>query len=396
MGSAISKTVVRGELENVKSDLDKKALSDMIEQSSNKLNLLKNTTLDIAITGRSGAGKSSLVNALRGMADDETDAAETGPVQTTMEAKGYPHPMFPKVTMWDLPGVGTPEFKAKEYLQKVNFKKYDFFMILASERFTENDVQLAQEIHKMKKKFYYLRTKVDVSLDSERKKRNFNEEKTLELIRKDCCDCLTKVGEPNPRIFLISRSDLNMYDFPHLQETLENDLDDLKRYALIATMPNFSKEILEKKKAAMEALIWSLSTVSCFIGAIPIPGLSFACDLGILVGTMKDFCNVFGLDDESLKRLAGRTGKPVPVLRSAIKKSRVSNEITREFVLSLLQKSTACAAMTAAELVLDFVPVVGSVFGGVGSFVTTSFMLKSFLNDVVEDAENVMAKAAEY
>ncbi|XP_054855835.1 interferon-inducible GTPase 5-like [Eublepharis macularius] len=395
MGSAISKEVVRRELEKMKAALDKNDLSDVIKQSSINLSLLKNTTLDIAITGVSGAGKSSLVNALRGMTDDKEGAAETGVTQTTMEAKRYPHPTSPKVTIWDLPGIGTPQFKAKEYLQKVNFKKYDFFLILASERFTENDVLLAQEINKMKKKFYYLRTKVDVSIDSERRKRNFNEEKTLEMIRKDCCDYLTKVGESNPRVFLISRWNLNMYDFPYLKETLENDLDEQKRYALITTMPNFSREVLRKKKAAMEALIWPLSLVSCAIGAIPVPGLSTICDIGILVGTMIDFCKVFGLDEESLKRLADRVGKPVPVLRSAIKKSRVSNEITRGFVVGLLQKSILCGAMTAAELALDFIPVLGSVFGGIGSFATTFYMLKSFLNEAVEDAENVLAKAGE-
>ncbi|XP_054855736.1 interferon-inducible GTPase 5-like [Eublepharis macularius] len=395
MGFIISKMLVRLELETMKEALDKYDLSYVIEESRINLDLLKNTTLDIAITGASGTGKSSFVNALRGMTDYEEGAAETGVTQTTTKAKGYPQPKFPKVTIWDLPGIGTTQFKAKEYLQAVQFENYDFFIILASQRFTENDVLLAQEIQKMKKKFYYVRTKVDNDIDSEKRKPAFDEKETLEKIRKDCCDNLAVAGEPNPRVFLISRWDLKMYDFPLLQDTLENDLDDLKRYALITTMPNISRKILEKKKAAMEGLIWKLSLVSCAVGAIPVPGLSLVCHIGILAGRISDFCKVFGLDEESLRQLADRIGKPVPVLRSAIKKARVANEITHEFVISLLKKSYFCATVTAAELVLDFIPVLGSIVGGAGSFIVTFYMLKWFLNDVVEDAESVLAKVLE-
>ncbi|XP_077192563.1 interferon-inducible GTPase 5-like [Paroedura picta] len=393
MGSAISQEIVRDELGKMKEALDNNSLSDVIKQSNINLNLLKNTTLDVAITGVSGVGKSSLVNALRGMTDFEEGAAETGTVETTMNAKGYPHPTFPKVTIWDLPGIGTPCFKAEEYLRKVNFERYDFFMILSSERFTTNDILLAREICNMNKKFYYVCTKVDRRVNSARRQQSFNEERTLETIRKYYCANLAKAGEFWPRVFLICSWDLNKYDFPLLQKTLENDLDDLKRYALITTMPNLSREVLKRKKDAMEGLIWTLSLVSGAVGVIPIPGLSTVCDFGILVGTMIDFCKVFGLDEDSLHRLASRVGKPVPVLRSAIKKSEVANRITREFVTRLWRRSTVCRTMTTAEIFLDFIPVLGSVFGGIGSFATTFYMLKSFLNDVEEDAANVLAIA---
>nr|XP_056702324.1 interferon-inducible GTPase 5-like [Euleptes europaea] len=396
MGAAISRVVVRQELEKIKDGLENKSLQDVIKQSQEDLKLLENSALDIAITGVSGAGKSSLVNALRGMTDYEKGAAETGEVEITMERKKYPHPTFSKVAIWDLPGIGTSRFKAKEYLKKVNFKEYDCFIIVASNRFTENDVFLAREIHKMGKKFYYVRTKTDVSIDSERRKPDFSEEKCLEEIRKYCCDNLKKAGESNPQVFLISRWDLNMYDFPFLQVTLENDLDGLKRHALILAMPAFSKEVLKKKRATMEVYIRNVALLSCGIGAIPVPGLSLACDLGILVVTMRHFCKVFGLDADSLSRLANRVGIPVDVLRSAIKKSPMASQITKEFVLDLLTKSLVCGTLMAVEFVLDFVPVLGSLAGGGLSFVTTFYILKNFLYDVAEDAENVRAKAAEF
>ncbi|KAL8219472.1 UNVERIFIED_CONTAM: hypothetical protein K2H54_025392 [Gekko kuhli] len=387
--------ILKIDLSKLRDALMHRNLEEVAEEIRQELDELQNAKLDIAITGVSGAGKSSLVNALRGMADCEEDAAEVGITQTTMECQAYPHPSFPNVTIWDLPGIGTPEFRPKDYLEKVHFSQYDFFMIVGSERFTENDVLLAQEIKKMKKKFYFVRSKMDDSMSAESRDPNFDMDESIQKIRKHCYQELIKAGETNPRVFLISRRDLSMYDFQDLQETLENDLDDLKKHALILAMPIFSRKILEKKMAAMHALIWKLAIVSCVIGVIPVPGLSLACDLGILVSALLRFYKVFGLDEESLRRVAKVFGKDYQVLKSAIKKSPMSSEITRKFVAGLLARSLLWATVTVIELVLDFVPVLGSLFGGVSSFVTIFFMLRSFLKDIVEDAENVRAKATE-
>ncbi|KAL8219470.1 UNVERIFIED_CONTAM: hypothetical protein K2H54_025378 [Gekko kuhli] len=258
--------ILKIDLVKLRDDLTHKTPEEVTQETLQELEELQNAKLNIAITGVSGAGKSSLVNALMGMTDYEEGAAEVGITQTTIKRQPYPHPLFPNVTIWDLPGIGTPEFRPKEYLEKINFSQYDFFMIVGSEHFTENDVFLAQEIKKMKKKFYFVRSKMDVSMASEIRNPNFNMDKSIQKIRRYCCDNLTKAGESNSRVFLISRRDLNMYDFPDLQETLESDLDDLKRHTLILALPVFSRGILEKKKAAMEALIWKFAFVSCVMG----------------------------------------------------------------------------------------------------------------------------------
>ncbi|XP_077192975.1 interferon-inducible GTPase 5-like [Paroedura picta] len=360
-----------------------------------ELNELQNVRLDIAVTGVSGAGKSSLVNALRGMTDYEEGAAEVGITQTTMECCAYPHPLFPNVTIWDLPGIGTPEFRPEDYLKKVSFNQYDFFMIVGSERFTENDVLLAHEIQKMKKKFYFVRSKMDDSIAAESRDPNFNLDKSIQKIHKACCHELTEAGESDPRVFLISSRYLSKFDFSDLQETLENDLDDLKRHALILSMPLFSRKTLQKKMDAMESLIWKLAFLSCAIGVVPVPGLSLACDLKILVNALLHFNKVFGLDEESLHRVAKMFGKDYGVLKSVIKKSPMSSEITIQLVIDLLTRSFVWATLTTVELVLDFIPVLGSLYGGVSSFVTTFFLLRSCLKNIVEDAENVRRKATE-
>ncbi|KAL8219504.1 UNVERIFIED_CONTAM: hypothetical protein K2H54_025962 [Gekko kuhli] len=364
IGAFFSKHVLGIDLAKLKAATTQGSLEEVADKARQEWDALGNVKLNIAITGMSGAGKSSLVNALRGMTDYEEGAAPTGVLQTTMDVHGYPHPLFPNVTLWDLPGIRTPTFRPEKYLEKVNFSQYDFFIIVASERFSEKDVLLAQEIKKMQKKYYYVLSKMDVCIDSERRRPNFSEKKTLEKIKNYCCENLKMAGELSPRVFLISRWHLNMYDFPLLQETLEMELDGLKRHALILVLPVFSREILEKKKAAMEAYIWKVALVSCAIGAVPIPGFSLVCDLGILVAALLVFYKVFGLTEDSLCRVANQVGKNYEVLKSAIKKSPMSSEITPEFVVGLLTKSLLCGTLMVLELVFDFVPVLGSLVGG--------------------------------
>lgn len=146
-----------------------------------------NTPLNIGITGESGSGKSSFVNAFRGVDHRDKRAAPTGCVETTTVVTPYPHPNYPNVTLWDLPGIGTTKFPADKYLKHVGFEKFDFFIIISDTRFRENDVTLAQEIQKMEKKFYFVRSKIDNDLQAaQRSQRDFNQEKTLEQIRENC------------------------------------------------------------------------------------------------------------------------------------------------------------------------------------------------------------------
>lgn len=170
----------------VKADLENIDFGAAAARIQSKLKQ-RNTPLNVAITGESGSGKSTFINAFRGIGDEDQGAAPTGVVETTSQVTPYPHPKYPSVILWDLPGIGTTRFPADEYLKLVGFERFDFFIIISDSRFRENDVKLAQEIQRMKKKFYFVRSKIDDDIRAEkRKKRDFSEEKTLTKIRDDC------------------------------------------------------------------------------------------------------------------------------------------------------------------------------------------------------------------
>ncbi|XP_034015744.1 interferon-inducible GTPase 1-like [Thalassophryne amazonica] len=140
-----------------------------------------NIPLNIGVTGETGAGKSTFINAFRGLKNTDEGAAPVDCTETTMEVQQYPHPNYPNVILWDMPGLGSMTFQANEYLKKVNFEIFDFFVIISADRFREHDMKLALEIQKMNKKFYFVRSKIDHSLrDARDDEKDFNKQRTSE------------------------------------------------------------------------------------------------------------------------------------------------------------------------------------------------------------------------
>lgn len=152
------------------------------------LHSLENVRLEIGITGGTGSGKSTFVNAIRGLGDEDPNSACTGVVEMTVDPTPYPHPKYPNVVIWDLPGIGTPTFQADRYLQRVQLDRFDFIIIISSESFSTSHAQLARGILHQGKRFYFIRSKVDVDMAASRSRRpsTFSEERVLSQIRDDC------------------------------------------------------------------------------------------------------------------------------------------------------------------------------------------------------------------
>ncbi|XP_030399387.1 interferon-inducible GTPase 5-like isoform X1 [Gopherus evgoodei] len=397
------------DMEALKAAVGKGNLNEAAANAKEALEMADKITVNIAVTGKTGSGKSSFVNAIRGLEDTDKGASETGVNETTMEPTAYPHPTYPNVTIWDLPGIGAPKFEPDTYLKQVQFSRYDFFIIISCTRFTSDDIQLTQEIQRLGKKFYFVRSKVDQDLTNEnryydaegklkqsnasvKRPHQYSESAILEGIRENCIQWLKTGGGRSPRVFLVSRLDLGKYDFPKLQETLVDELPSHKRLALLRSLSNTSKEILEKKKQQLQTQIWFKSVVSCAVAAIPLPGLSIACDATILVTSLKEYCRDFGLSENALAKLARQANKPIEELKAVIK-SPLCEEITKDLVIKILTKCAA-GAVQYATLFLKFIPVAGAVVGSVAaaavSLPTTYLMLKSFLDDVAADAVRVL------
>ncbi|XP_056123703.1 interferon-inducible GTPase 5-like [Rhinichthys klamathensis goyatoka] len=360
-----------------------------VAKAKEQLDSLDSVTLNIAVTGETGAGKSAFINAFRGLGDDDDTSAPTGITETTTQITMYTHPTKSNIRLWDLPGIGMPKFKANEFLKEVKFETYDLFIIISSERFKENDVFLAKEIQKKKKSFYFVRTKIDNDIRSVAQKRNFNEQQVLCTIREDCNRNLKEVG--NPKVFLISSYDLGKYDFQDLVDTLESDLSEHKSFALVQSVPVCSLAMLEKKKEYMEKLIWLPALASGLVAFVPHPVLSLAIDKTVLMAYLLSCHYSLGLNEKSLIKLSERMDKPVSQLQSAIK-----SPVTLAVVNTLATRPRASMTtkpVKSLDDLLDSKYLVTSFLHATEAFKATHTVLSGALNDMINDMRCVLQEA---
>ncbi|KAI4569719.1 hypothetical protein MJT46_007013 [Ovis ammon polii x Ovis aries] len=139
-------------LKRIQTDFEKGQPIEAADEIQRALQSAENATLNVAVIGQSGSGKSSFINVLRGIGHEQAGSASVGDVPTTTKKTPYPHLKCPNMTFWDLPGTGTPESNPDPYQEVVGDDNYDFFIIISSSRFSANDAFLAQTIQETGKK----------------------------------------------------------------------------------------------------------------------------------------------------------------------------------------------------------------------------------------------------
>ncbi|XP_039905630.1 interferon-inducible GTPase 5-like [Simochromis diagramma] len=384
-------------LASVKNDLmNNDTAAAAVEKIQRYLKEADKIPLKIAITGESKSGKSAFVSALRGIksiGDEDQGAAPTGVTETTSEVTEYLHPNYPNVTLWDLPGIGTTKFPADKYLELVGFEKFDFFIIVSADRFRENDVKLAKEIQKMKKKFYFVWSKIDNNIRDEERKKDFSKEETLRKIRDDSVQGLQKEGFESPQVFLVSSFEPHIYEFSELQQTLERELPAHQSDALLRAMSNINEEIINKKKEAFQSRIKYYSTLSAAVAAVPVPGLSVNVDLSMMLSVVTDYVAGFGLNKQSLEKLAASSGVSYNDLCAVIKSELAKEKITKEFFMKMFISVAGIAALMAAEKVSRKIFIIVTAASMGISFTTTYLTLSYFLNQLADDAQRVFNRA---
>ena len=125
-----------------------KASEEQIKKAKEAINKWKSQEVHIAIIGRSGTGKSTLINSLRGIEpwdSDHKDRCKVGNIETTKEvSRPFKFPGNDKVRLYDLPGAGTQKFPIRSYEKDVEMDKYDAFVILCKDRFLEADGEVVK------------------------------------------------------------------------------------------------------------------------------------------------------------------------------------------------------------------------------------------------------------
>ena len=87
-----------------------------------------------AVCGGSGAGKSSLINAFRGLKNSSPQAAHTGVDETTMVITRYPDPReelpYKRFVWYDCPGAGTLKTPSWKYFNQQGLFIFDIIILV--------------------------------------------------------------------------------------------------------------------------------------------------------------------------------------------------------------------------------------------------------------------------
>lgn len=373
-----NKIISQDTIHLIESCLNKGNIHEANSLISNELKCIDNAPINIAVTGESGQGKSSFINALIGIGPEDKGAAEVGVTETTEMRTPYKHPKIKTLTVWDLPGVGTQKFPPKAYLEAVKFKEYDFFIIVSATRFTKLELELAKAIEIMKRNYYFVRTKVDNDLENEKtsKPRTFDREKTLKQIRSYCVNTFSDNNMAVPPIFLISNYDLRNYDFPVLTNTLLKDLNAQKRHNLMLSLPDITEAAIDRKHKATQQFIWLEAFKAGVLATCPMVGILMDNDVEKLTETLNHYRKLFGVDDESLEIVAKDCQVPAGKVKEIIKSPHLLKTNRGE---------------TLGERLLKYLERFASANGGLlatGLYFRKTFCLQFyFLDTVTEDAK---------
>jgi GTP-binding protein EngB required for normal cell division len=134
------------------------------------------TKTNVAVVGSTGAGKSSLINRLRGIHNNANGAARVGEVETTASSIPYTSVSHPNIVLWDVPGGGTQRHPAATYFDDKKLYAFNRLIVVFSTRFREIDWNIIIIARQWNIPVFVVRTKSDADLES----KMFNNGMTME------------------------------------------------------------------------------------------------------------------------------------------------------------------------------------------------------------------------
>jgi len=151
-------------------NMDPEELALVISETKEALGLDTNK-YNIAFVGSRGSGKSSLVNAFLQVKDSDPNAALVGENETTVEMTPYSWPNeHDHVVFWDLPGGSTPKHPAQTYFKDKTLLAFNCIILVTVNCFSELDLNIAVKAHSVGIPVFFVRNKVDVDIESRRRR----------------------------------------------------------------------------------------------------------------------------------------------------------------------------------------------------------------------------------
>ena len=368
---------------NMESAFRSGGIGSCLQMIKEKLKQLEISPINVAVVGNSAVGKSSFINTIRSLAADDETAAPVAAFQSTLDIHDYLHPRVPQLKFWDLPGVGSMQFPKETYFRDVIFDRFDFFILLTAQRFTETDAWLGHEIRKCEKKYFFVRTHIDEDISNDRKAHpnSHNEDALIDTIHKYTVENLKAHGLSDVPVFLVSNYDRPKYDFHRIEQQLIEELPAIRKNTAVLYKRSAIREMIEVAGRSLIWRLWMYSVLSAAAASVP----NYFMSAGLLAVFVLHWSHVcfdqFGLDDMSLEHYA----------RIMSASSRKLQEIVRKNFEERANKTTRWAGMIVgilgipafrllAELVLrQYPPYLSVIISATASFVAARWLFGHML-----------------
>ena len=167
--------------------------------------------------GITKGGKSTLINAIRGVKPSDAGAAAVGINEVTQDVHCYDYPGLARVKLYDAPGAGTQSHPAATYFTDKKLYAFDCIFLIYDGSFLESCKQILDEAHAWGKPVAFLRTKADRLLDDVMYNNGIDDEQVakqhLHLQIQDAFQCKVVALYGPHHLFLISARQLRLARF---------------------------------------------------------------------------------------------------------------------------------------------------------------------------------------
>lgn len=341
----------------------------------------KEETVSFAVTGRSATGKSTFINKLRNVKPGDPGFAKSGSGDTTTKPTAYQNPQNNKIVFYDLPGVGTMDFKKDTYVSRMNLCQYDYFFIFFDKVVSEDDYFLVEALVEMKKPFSLVRSKIDDDLRNA-KDDGKREEDVIPEIRMKIKNQISRFThlKNSDAVFLISSKNIDIGDWHELLCHIEKCLTAPKFETFVYSVPLLTEHMIEVKYNILRTRVKIASFSAAAIAAVPIPGIAAVANISILVEEVLHYKNVFGLTATIIALLG------LQLFKLNCAAFLVGNEMLAEIVIKELGNHSA---LLAVESAISCTLIIGQIISSVTSAVLTYRFLINILDKFRDDAVTV-------
>jgi GTP-binding protein EngB required for normal cell division/uncharacterized protein (DUF697 family) len=344
-------------------------MDDHAENIRRKAEQANSTPVRIALFGQPGSGKSSLINAIIG-----EDKASVGvATDTTQELEEYE---WNGLFLCDLPGYGTTKFPIEGYFERFNIRSFDVFLCVSAGKFTSGDVEFYSKLYDIKKVCIFVRNK----LDSIKQKGRSTDELRSEIEN----DLQRLIGRREKVLFTSCDTGEGL---DTLIGSIERSLSGLKLERFRRSARAYSKDFLDRKRAACEQYSTLAAGAAAAANLVPVPLVGFSADVAAVTALFSSITKDFGLNSERLSTIANMYPSIAPLV------NRIIQTMGKDGAIWLLKRFAG--RMAAAEA-SKYVPFVGSMISASISFATIKYAATYHINECYKVAEKILEERVGY